>query len=135
MGSGSPVCLCSQPWHGAMELGSPQTLSSLIIIFLQVQQDPFQLLLVQQRPPAVPSLVFLWTSAPQESPQLGGLGWESQWAKGAGGGRCPFPLCLSYSYITGQLPGMSYRSKGQSKFSVALTQGCLMLVMLQTRRL
>lgn len=76
VGSGSPICLCSQPWHGAMELESPQNISSLIIIFLQVKQDPFQLPLGQQRPPAVPSLVFLWTSAPQQSPQLGGLGWE-----------------------------------------------------------
>lgn len=72
---------CSRfPWWGlvllsalftAMEPGSPQMLLSLIVILPQVKQDLIHLPLAQQQPQAVPSLGFLWPSAPHGSPQLG----------------------------------------------------------------
>lgn len=91
MGSASPICPHPQPWHCVIELRSPQTLSSWIIIFLQIKQDPFQL------PAATPA----WSRTPEPGGQVG-----SQQATGAGGGRCRFVLSLSYSHITGQLPGL-----------------------------
>lgn len=93
------------------------------------RQDTFQIPSAQQQPLAAPRQAPL-DKCPTWVTSAWGANWD-WWARGAGGGRCPCPLSLSYSHITGQIPGMNYQPKGQSKFSVALTRGCLVFVTLQ----
>lgn len=113
MSSGSPVCPHPQPWHCVTELRSPQTLSSLIIIFLQIEQDPFQLPLAQQQP--------------QPARPLGHLSWGGRLgASREREHRRKMPLS-ALSVLQPHHSSLGYQLRGQNKLCCP-KRGCLVLV-------